>query len=144
MDHEELISNWNRMDKAVVDVGLTAAAMSAMSEEIDRLRQRAEAAEVIAREQAERNLHNIGLCTQALQQRDEWRKRAEVAETRVKELEADLRSVPVMELMRAYPAVRWYAFNDEIRIRKWVEGIETLYAQWLSEQPQPAAETLRV
>jgi hypothetical protein len=72
------------------------------------------------------------------------RERAEAAEAHVKELEADLRSVPVMELMRAYPAVRWYVFNDEIRIRKWVEGIETLYAQWLSEQTQPAAETPRV
>lgn len=93
MDHEELMSNWNRMDKAVVDVGLTAAAMSAMSEEIDRLRQRAEAAEVIAREQAERNLHNIDLCTQALQQRDAAIKRAEATE-------AALAAVPVEALKR--------------------------------------------
>lgn len=87
------MSNWNRMDKAVVDVGLTAAAMSAMSEEIDRLRQRAEAAEVIAREQAERNLHNIDLCTQALQQRDAAIKRAEATE-------AALAAVPVEALKR--------------------------------------------
>jgi hypothetical protein len=60
--------------------------------------------------------------------------RAEAAEARANELEADMRSVPVMELMRAYPAVRWYVFNDEIRIRKWVEHIEQLYAQWLIEQ----------
>ena len=45
MNHDELIDNWIRMDKATVDVGLTAEAMSAMSEEITRLRQRAEAAE---------------------------------------------------------------------------------------------------
>ena len=54
---------------------------------------RAEAAEVAAREQAERNLHNIDLCTQALQQRDEWRKRAEAAE-------AALAAVPVEALKR--------------------------------------------
>ena len=42
MNHDELIDNWIRMDKATVDVGLTA---EAMSEEITRLRQRAEAAE---------------------------------------------------------------------------------------------------
>ena len=42
MNHDELIDNWIRIDKATVDVGLTA---EAMSEEITRLRQRAEAAE---------------------------------------------------------------------------------------------------
>ena len=62
---------------------------------------------------------------------------------RIKELEADLRSVPVMELMRAYPAVRWYVFNDEIRIRKWVEHIEKLYAEWVAEQTQQATEPSR-
>jgi hypothetical protein len=45
MNHDELINNWISMDKAAVDIGLTAEAMSAMSEEITRLRQRAEAAE---------------------------------------------------------------------------------------------------
>ena len=45
MNHSELIDNWNRMDKATADAGLTAAAMSAMSEEIDRLRHCAESAD---------------------------------------------------------------------------------------------------
>jgi hypothetical protein len=84
----------------------------------------------------------LGQLRSALKEVEQQRQRAETAETRVNELEADLRSVPVMELMRAYPAVRWYVFNDEIRIRKWIEGIETLYAQWLSEQP--ARQTARV
>ena len=74
---------------------------------------------------------------------DWYAKRAFAAEARVKELEADLRSVPVMELMRAYPAVRWYVFNDEIRIRKWVEHIEELYAEWVKEQQQTAQQPTR-
>lgn len=45
MNHSDLIDNWIRMDKATVNVGLTAEAMSAMSDEITSLRQRAEAAE---------------------------------------------------------------------------------------------------
>ena len=43
---------------------------------------RAEATEAVAREHAEKNLRSVEACTQALQQRDQWRQRAEEAVAR--------------------------------------------------------------
>ena len=43
---------------------------------------RADALEAVAREHAEKNLRSVEACTQALQQRDQWRQRTEEAEAR--------------------------------------------------------------
>lgn len=78
---------------------------------------RAEAAEVIAREQAERNLHNIDLCTQALQQRDAAIKRAEAAEAKLK-------------LVDDYGYEQWL---NGVSGTEFEAGSYDTFAEWLAE-----------
>lgn len=58
------------------------------------------------------------------QQYQEQRERADAAEARVTELEAEIKAVPVGYIMREYPKYgRWYIWPGEIAIRKWLDSI---------------------
>lgn len=65
------------------DITPNIANMLKLGQDLADMTNRAMAAELAMCEFAEKNLRNVELCTQALQQRDEWRQRAEAAERAV-------------------------------------------------------------
>lgn len=91
--------------------------------------ERTRAAEVTAREQAEKNLHNIDLCTQALQQRDAATKRAEAAEKKCVAWQADRDNLAMhieklktmLEVVEEYAeAKRDDPYNDSLTFAGWL------------------------